>query len=175
MKITCERLTHEDVWMEACSATIGGKSVGVSWFKMLDAEHSPIRCCWYRIRMEDIPTCVSVHLVRHKIGVEHFVKSNRPDRGGAYNIGRMSPVLHVMDANAQALMTMARRRLCYQAEKHTLAVFQGVLEAVATVDSVLASLMVPMCQYRGGKCHEVKPCKLAKSKACAYGEVPKAE
>ena len=47
--------------------------------KYLTSEHSPIRYLRFIIRME-IPYCNSVHFVRHKLGVEHFVQSQRNDR-----------------------------------------------------------------------------------------------
>lgn len=43
-------------------------------------EHSPLRQDEYCIEMKNIPSFVSVHMVRHKIGVEHFVLTSRDDR-----------------------------------------------------------------------------------------------
>ena len=108
--------------------------------------------------MEDIPTFVSVHLVRHKIGVEHFVKSNRVDRGGDQNAGREAPVAHAMLINAQALINMARKRLCTQASLETRLVMQEIKTKLYEVDPDLFRCLVPECEYRGGYCYEFKCC-----------------
>ena len=60
---------------------LGDAEVGRSFRrKILLAEHSPIRCLQFRIRLENLPYWVSVHLVRHKIGVDHYVTTQRDDR-----------------------------------------------------------------------------------------------
>ena len=81
MRITVTKLTDKSLVDRACSFTAGSSVEVKSLYKMYKSEHSPIRTQMFWIEMEDIPTFVSVHLVRHKIGVEHFVKSNRLDRG----------------------------------------------------------------------------------------------
>lgn len=100
-----------------------------------------------------------MHLVRHKIGVEHFVKSNRDDRGGAGDdlVTRNSPVNHAMLINAQGLINMARKRLCFKAHEKTRKVMEAIRAQVALVDPDLAVYMVPECIYRNG-CHELKSC-----------------
>lgn len=52
--------------------------------RILDAGHSPIRTLMFTVRME-IPYYVSVHFVRHKVGVEHYVRSQRNDRQSDYD------------------------------------------------------------------------------------------
>ena len=141
----------------ATSATIG-KDIKVSWDRMLHAEHSPVRTVTYRIRLDNIPSFVSTHLVRHKIGVEHFVQSLREDRGGKGDEDRWSPVCHTMTANAQALMNMARRRLCRKASQETQDAMTAIRLAVHDIDAVLAQHLVPMCEYRGNTCHEFSSC-----------------
>jgi hypothetical protein len=160
MKIEVRRLTAPDEWKELCSATRGGKPVILTtWGEMLHKEHSPIRSQWYRIRMEGIPAFVSVHFVRHKIGVEHYVQSMRDDRGGDGTEDRNTPVLHVMDANAQAIMNMARKRLCSMSHKETKEVMIKIKSEMFNVDEELADIMFPQCCYRGfcpeenSKCH----------------------
>jgi hypothetical protein len=128
------------------------------WYSFLKSEHSPIRVATYRIILEDLPYWVSVHFTRHKIGVEHFVSSRRPDRTGQAR----SPddlVRHEMVANAQALIAMARKRLCRKASKETMFAMADICLSVSLIDLQLYWSMVPDCVYRGA-CHEMQPCNL---------------
>lgn len=128
-----------------------------SWYRN---EHSPIRVRMFWVELERIPTFVSVHLVRHKIGVEHFVQSMRDDRGGAGNdqVTRLTPVNHGMLINAQALIQISRKRLCYAASKETVGTWTRLRKCMAAVDADLAWHMVPECVYRNGVCPEFKEC-----------------
>jgi hypothetical protein len=126
-----------------------------TWGEFLLSEHSPIRVATYRIVMT-VPYWVSVHFCRHKIGVEHFVSSRREDTTGK----KRSPddmVRHEMVANAQALITMARKRLCYKAADETREAMDQIRHAISQVDLILAHSMTPDCVYRG-RCNEMKPC-----------------
>ena len=128
--------------------------------KLLESEHSPIRTLYFLIKME-IPYWVSVHFTRHKIGVDHFVQTQRSDRTG---INRNdSPqgelVSHMMYINAQALVTMAHKRLCKQASKETREVMQEIVKQVLKTNPEFKSVLVPNCVYRNGKCTEFFPCK----------------
>lgn len=160
------KLTSPYLAQLACSYTIN-KSVKPSLKKLYNCEHSPIRTQLFAVEMINIPSFVSTHFVRHHVGVDHFVKSNREDRNGGHtNIDRNTPVNHLMVCNAQALINMSRRRLCLQAHPQTVKVMNMIKEAVAKVDLDLAEKMVPECEYRNG-CHELKPCgrfEVAKSK-----------
>ena len=157
MRIEVDKVTTESLMKRACRMTIRGES-NVSLEKMYRCEHSPIRTQLFWIEMYDIPTFVSVHLVRHKYGVEHFVCSNRDDRGGDSHCDRDTPVNHGMLLNAQALINMARKRLCSKAHPKTIEVMQAICKAVNEVDPVLVHYLVPECDYRGGICYEMKPC-----------------
>lgn len=160
MKITIEsRGSWEDV-KNAARNTVhkcarAGEPSSAFKFDIADAEHSPLRARWYLVRMEQIPTFVSVHIVRHKVGVEHFVSTNRDDRGGV-QADRNTPVDHVMLINAAALQFISRRRLCMLAHEKTREVWYQVVQAVREVDPEVADTCLPMCLYRGGYCHE--PC-----------------
>ena len=56
-----------------------------SWkSRMLKCKHSPIRTLMFTIKLT-IPYYVSTHFVRHKIGVEHYVQSQRNDRQTNYD------------------------------------------------------------------------------------------
>lgn len=129
----------------------------VNWKKkILEAEHSPIRTLMYTIGMWQIPYFASVHFVRHKIGVEHYVKSQRinPSRGEER---QDSPVNHVMDLNAQALINISRKRLCFRADPKTREIMEKIADEIEKVDPIIRSFMLPDCMYRGG-CHEIQSC-----------------
>lgn len=144
-------------------STVGKKfpgEVSDDWKrKILRAEHSPIRTLMFTIRM-DVPSYVSVHFCRHKYGVEHYVMSQRNDRQSNYDrreARQDAPVVHIMDLNAQALMTMARRRLCGQADPETRRAMESIVGAVVVKCPEFAEVLVPMCEYQG-KCPEFRPC-----------------
>ena len=156
-----------DVWEKvkaAARTTIrkegSGKYPTNSWKKtILLAEHSPIRKIKASWKWHDILSWVSVHFVRHKNGIEHYVSTQRTDRTGVNRdeLPQGSLVDHECDANAQALIFISRRRLCNQASKETRKEWQGIVEEVRKKDPVLASVMVPECIYRGF-CPEFESC-----------------
>ena len=159
-------INYQDNWQavkDAAMNTIGsdsGKYPSQAWkWKILKAEHSPIRLIELTVRMIDIPYWCSVHLVRHKFGVEHFVETQRTDRTGIYrdNLPQGALVNHTMRINAQALINISRKRLCHQASKETTAIWKEVIKAVSEVEPELAAVCVPDCIYRGC-CNEMRPC-----------------
>ena len=158
MKITVAKLTDYNLMNAACAATTGGSTPNIDPYRLYKSEHSPIRTQMFWIVMENIPTFVSVHMVRHKFGVEHFVRSNRPDRGGDAEANRNTPVTHAMLINAQALINMARKRLCNKASPETIRAMLEIKNGVALADPALAKAMVKDCDYRGD-CYELRPCK----------------
>jgi thymidylate synthase ThyX len=128
--------------------------------QMLKCRHSPIRTLVWTVRLE-VPYWVSVHLVRHKHGVEHYVSSQRNDRQNDYDRAAArqdAPVTHVMDINAEALMRMAGARLCSKASLETRQAMLAVCEACVKVNPELAPFLVPACWQSGGYCRERKPC-----------------
>lgn len=166
-------LTQEDNWQDVKNATMNtiGKSKGAypteEWkHQLLMAEHSPIRKLHYSWRWTDLPYWVSVHFVRHKIGIEHFVKTQRTDRTGVAR-GQMpqaAPVNHECEADAQALINISRRRLCTCASPETRQAWQMVKDKVSEVEPQLARCMVRECVYRGF-CPEMFSCGYAKTEA----------
>lgn len=155
MKIIVTKLTDESLMRKACSYTINAESK-MTLDKIYQCEHSPVRTQMFTVEMIDIPTFVSVHFVRHKHGVEHFVKSNRDDRGGE-KADRDTPVNHLMLCNAQALINMARKRLCNNAHDKTIQVMDRIVSRIKEIDWYLAKYMVPECEYRNG-CYELRSC-----------------
>ena len=138
-----------------------------SWKKtILLAEHSPIRRIRFSWKWENLKSWISVHFVRHKFGIEHWVTTQRADRTGVdRDASRQDTrVSHECEANAQALIFISRRRLCSQASAETRQAWTEVKNEIAKVDPVLASVMVPECVYRGF-CPEFTPCGYTETEA----------
>ena len=135
--------------------------------KLLFSEHSPIRSLEYIWEWVDIPYWVSVHFVRHHEGITHFVSSQRNDIQKVYD-RRKAPqdslVNHRCVANAQAIMNIAKSRLCINASTETRFAWFQFLQALKDHSPEIVSLCVPPCVYRNGICPEVfKPCGYNKS------------
>lgn len=169
MKI--ERFQHDDNWQNVKDATMNtiGKDSGVyptaEWkLKIIRAEHSPIRKLKFSWRWIDIPYWVSVHMVRHKIGIEHFVKTQRSDRTRVdrNELPQGALVSHECEADAQALINISRKRLCNCASKETRDAWLLVKNEVTKVESKLAKCMVRECIYRGF-CPEMFGCGFDKT------------
>lgn len=150
----------KDVYSSALTTVskVADKEPSTNWkIFMLLSEHSPIRRLKISVRLSDLPYWVSVHLVRHKIGVEHFVSTQREDRTGAERGNQDAPVIHEMELDAQALINISRRRLCSLASDETRKAWELVVEEVFKEDKALAKACVPECIYRG-YCYEAKSC-----------------
>lgn len=130
--------------------------------KLLESEHSPIRTLWFGFKLE-IPYWVSVHYVRHKFGVEHFVSTQRDDRNNSDIPRAEKPqgemVSHIIYVNAQELINMAHKRLCNQASKETREIMKEMVKLVVENNPEFKTVLVPLCSYRNGKCTEFFPCK----------------
>lgn len=174
MEVIIEPIAGLEVVRRACEMTMHGQKSRVTLAQMYRAEHSPIRCRMFWIEMRGIPTFVSVHLVRHKAGVEHFVQSMRDDLylgADAPVPDRNTPVNHGMMINAQALITMSRKRLCLKAHVKTVGVWSRLRRAMVDIDPDLARAMAPECVYRNGLCPEMRECKPGVAKVCgAYAK-----
>lgn len=162
-------MRHEDNWAEIKNATMTtiGKSTGKypdsAWKRrLIMAEHSPIRKMKFSWKWENLPYWVSVHFVRHKIGIEHFVRTQRSDRTGVERdqLPQGALVTHECEANAQAMINISRKRLCNCASKETREAWQLVKNAVKLYEPELASCMVKECVYRGF-CPEMFGCGYA--------------
>ena len=158
---------HDWLYVKTCTLNTVGKrlksdDVSDQWKeKLLLSEHSPIRELWFGVRME-IPYWVSVHFVRHHIGANHYVQSQRDDRA-VNNVPRSEKpqgeiVSHIMSVNAQELVFIAHKRLCKQASPETREVMQMIVQEVLKVCPEFKKVLVPNCTYRNGKCTEFFPC-----------------
>ena len=126
--------------------------------KLINSEHSPLRTIMFTIEMQNIPYCNSVHFVRHKFGVEHYVKSQRSNKNRGEE-PQNAPVNHIMDINAQALIFMARKRLCFKADETTREIMKEIVNKIIDVCPEFKGFLVPECIYRGNICHEFKSCE----------------
>ena len=156
MRIEVEKITTAGDLQEANSFTSGADSK-MDLETAYACRHSPMRTQLFKVKMYEIPTFVSVHLVRHNIGYTHFVQSMRTDRGGDGSEDRYTPVNHMMYLNAQCLIELANARLCRKASKETQEVVELIKEAMLDVDPALAHWMQPRC-IELGRCRELKPC-----------------
>lgn len=161
--------TSDWQWCKTCTLnTVGKVSAKLptdEWKKKLvEAEHSPLRELWFGIRMT-VPSYISVHFVRHHIGVNHYVQSQRNDRQSNYDRTKAPQdvmVSHIMSINAQELVFMAHKRLCGQADPFTRRVMQEIVNQVVQINPEFKNVLVPLCGYRNGVCTEFNCCGLNK-------------
>ena len=163
MKITLLRHPNADDWKEVhrrALVTIGKKPINTptdKWKReILRARHSPIRYMQFSFLLEDLPSYISVHLVRH-IHAQPYVKSQRNDRQHDYDRTKApqnAPVNMIWDMNAEELITIANKRLCNMADPATQAVVREMCDLVIKENPEFVSELVPMCVRNGGICYE---------------------
>ena len=127
--------------------------------KLIISEHSPIRLLEVDWSWKDIPSWVSVHWTRHKH--EKFVSTQRDDRKD-HTISRSdmpqgTPVDMDNYANAQQLIDIFRKRLCFQASPETRALAEDFKMALHKECPELSDALVANCVYRCS-CPEFKTC-----------------
>jgi hypothetical protein len=156
----CEVKKHttvEDAWDAINSTMYSGFHAKAPLKQIYMWMHSPIRTQIFSIQLYDIYSFVSVHLSRHVTTVP-FVQSKRIDRDGNGTEDRYTLVNHRILCNAEAIMNMANKRLCYKASPETRDVMIMIKNEIERVDPDLSYYMVPQCVYRGGICPEPRPC-----------------
>lgn len=131
---------------------------------LLISEHSPIRLIEIDWSWERIKSWVSVHWTRHKH--EKFVSTQRDDRK-EHDVSRddmPQGTLVDMDnyANAQQLIDIFRKRLCFQASPETREYAEDFKIALHTEQPELSDVLVPNCIYRCG-CPEFQQCGFFKA------------
>lgn len=147
--------------------TIYGKRLGYvkppssEWkHKILEARHSPIRYLRYSFLITDIPSNIATHLCRH-VHAQPYVSSLRNDRQNELDgdlAPRNTPVNMILDVNAEELIVIANKRLCRKSADSTREVVKMMCFAALEDTPELEGLLVPMCMYHGGICHEMQPC-----------------
>ena len=127
---------------------------------LLQARHSPIRELRFVFELESLPYWVSTHFARH-IHAQPYVCSQRNDRQSSYDrtkAPQYAPVSMIWSMNAEELMTIANKRLCTQASAETRAIVKQMCALVTKSCPEFNGLLVPMCEYHGGICHEITSC-----------------
>jgi hypothetical protein len=162
-----ELLNIKGTWREIADSarTTIGKGPGElepseMWkIRMLMAEHSPIRQMQFRVKIYDLKSWISVHFVRHKIGIEHYISTQRTDRTGIDrdSLRQDNLVDHEMIINVQALINISRKRRCFQASRETLIAWNEVLDVIKKKEPLVYAVCVSECIYRGW-CPEFKSC-----------------
>jgi len=159
-------LDYIDFWQSAKNSTMNtvgkdkGKYPDSEWKRrLLLSEHSPIRKIHISWKWKGLKSWVSVHFTRHKIGIDHFVSTQRTDRTGINRDIEPQGALvnHEVDANAQAIITISRKRLCTGASKETREAWKEFLFELKEVEPELVKCCVKDCIYRG-YCYEFMSC-----------------
>lgn len=157
---------YKNEWQNIKNATMTtiskdmGKIPDSEWRRrLLISEHSPTRKLKISWKWYDLMYWVSVHFVRHKIGIEHWVSTQRTDRTSEDRNEKLQSALvnHECEANAQAIINMSRKRLCTCASPETRQAWKKVLVEIKEVEPELVSCCVPDCVYRG-HCFEYISC-----------------
>ncbi len=154
-KIKVEKITDHS-WILRANAKTTGKVSKQSVFNAYRSEHSPIRSQIFWIDCDNIETFVANHIVRHHIGVEKFVQSQRIDRGGDEDSNRYTLTNMGLFINAQSLINMMKVRLCKKASQETYSVAMDIRNKMFDIDYELGKFFVPTCIYRNGLCPEGK-------------------
>ena len=193
-RITAEGWLPEEFAQKVCELTFLGKS-NISLDALFRSEHSPVRSQQYFIVFKNIPLFISTHFIRHHVGSIPFQLTCRDDRKGGNvglksklmvfansclelgevdeeqlnelygNIDRYTKVNLGIIVNAQALIDMAKLRLCHQSHRETIFVMNILKQKLSEVAPELTPYLVPKCVYRGGICGEPNACKWNKTKA----------
>lgn len=149
---------------DSARTTIGKEpstsEVKSDWKKrMLLCEHSPIRKLIISWKWYGLKYWISTHFVRHKFGIEHWVRTQRTDRTGKNrdNINQDALVEHEAEANAQTIINISRKRLCIQSSSGTIDAWLAFLFSIREKEPELFNACVPDCVYRGW-CYEYKSC-----------------
>lgn len=174
LEITLTEVTDDSHMINTARTTVGkeglAKTEASEEFKasMYLAEHSPIRTKLFSVVIKNVPSWLATHFVRHKIGVEPFVSTQRDDRNPEVinRDGRPQGALVTLQyfLNAQAFINISRVRLCNGAHIQAQELWGQVIEKLRELEPTLARACVPDCIYRGW-CFEVDSCRYHTSTA----------
>lgn len=173
IKIRLVEVPTEGDWLavyERALSTIGKRPAHLptsEWIAaMLEARHSPIRRAVYSFELMNIPSNTATHFARH-VHAQPYISTLRNDLQGTVDgdhAPRNTPVNMILDVNAEELQVMANKRLCRKAAPLTRRVMQAMCDLAIRATPELKKNLVPLCEYCGGVCHEMKPCGKAKEK-----------
>jgi hypothetical protein len=126
--------------------------------KFLLSEHSPIYTIRWTVEFYDIPYWTSNQIVRSHEGFTPFVSSQRNDIQYKYDRRKAPQDANVnlrFDGNAEAIITISKKRLCLTASSETRVIWEKFIDELKKVSLELANLCVKPCVYRNGICPEV--------------------
>lgn len=169
MKITVEKVTDWDLVYKTALFTQGKvpkkQFPSQEWKrKTVIAQHSPLRTLQFLVTIEDVPSYIHGHLVRH-IHMEKYIRTMREDLTGVINdeITRNTPNNGMYLINAQEMIHISNARLCYKASKETREVWENVVEGLSKIEPELAQMCQPNC-IKLGYCPEYQPCGFNENK-----------
>lgn len=166
MRIEVEKITNTDLLHEANSMTTGRPSK-MSLRQCYRAMHSNMRTQLFWIKMFDIKLSAASHFVRH-VHAQPFQRSKRPDRDpNAQDLGRNTPTDLGLLVNAEEIVNISEKRLCFQASTETREIWQKTLELIEEVDPDLVKFCKKPCVLQG-YCRESKPCGYMASDAYIF-------
>lgn len=117
------------------------------------SEHSHIREVTFAVEIEGMKSWIATHFVRHHIGIEKYVATQRDDRRPSDTPRDELPQGALVNVrftlNAQAFLSISHRRLCHAAHRETRMVWVRIVAELRKVDPILAEYCVPSCVYRG--------------------------
>ena len=146
-------------WLEiksACMQTISKQAKNTppnEWRrKLLISRHSPIRRGVISWKWDNIPFYVMGHFVRHHVGCTPYVATSREDRTNIPREERKQTdsVSMQMDANIQALIDMAEKRLCTQSDKVTREYMEALKDEITKYDETIGWALAPSGIYKCG-------------------------
>ena len=137
----------------------------LEWKKrIIRAQHSPIRMLTFLIEIKNLPSWISVHLVRH-VHAQPFVstqRNDRCDRADGYDRRKApqdTPVSMMWYFNVEELITISHKRYCMLASAETRAVVQQMCRMIEKEYPEYRGVFEPLCSYRNGLCDEFHPCE----------------
>lgn len=165
VKILNIRGSWKDVY-RSCLNTINkevvDKEPSSEWKRRIVlSEHSPIRKISIEAKLYNLYYWVSTHLVRHHIGIDHFVSTQRTDLvkdKNRDNSPQNAPVDHEFDGTVQSIINISRKRCCFKASPETREAWNLFLEELRKEEPEIVSCCVKECVYRNGLCPEHKSC-----------------
>lgn len=168
MKVSLIEYPSEKDWIEVqrrALVTVGKKPINpptMYWKqKILNARHSPIRYLRFSFLIENVPSWIATHMARH-VHAQPYIKSQRNDRQKDYDRRKATqdaPVDMIFDCGGEEIQIIANKRLCQQASQETRELVQMMCWLVEEKCPEFKGLLVPMCIYHGGVCHEMKSCE----------------
>lgn len=188
MKVSVEKITDARIMREACEMTFLGKSnmslkkmyacehspcrTQIFWICLYDI---PLFCSTQLLRHHVGSQPFQLTCRRDRNGGNNHFQEKIGQVIDLINHGRNKEAIVILNwleenadrytkvnlgifLNAQALINMAKDRLCSDASAETREIFKAIKAEIEKVDHDLAQFLVPRCIYRGGICNSLKPC-----------------